>query len=127
MIIKKTLFFVLLTVTITFGAISNTFAIDGEMLFAKKCKACHKTPGEPAIKKKYIGPNLEGLKNRPGWTKEWEDKWLSDPKSVWAIGGGYVETLKKSLGAENRKKTKMLVSVKKAVDRTALIEYLMKF
>jgi cytochrome c2 len=77
-------------------------AADGEALFKKKCKTCHKITG-----KKKVGPGMQGISKRPGISKEWLKSWLANPQKVWEANDGYTVTMKKALKKTKKKKTSM--------------------
>lgn len=95
-------------------------AADGAKVFKKRCKSCHTVTAG----KHKVGPSLAGVMGRKAgtaegytkykglkgadfsWNEENMDKWLTNPK--------------KFLG----KKTSMGFKLKKAKERTAVIEYL---
>ncbi|MFQ5432696.1 MAG: c-type cytochrome [Nitrospinota bacterium] len=75
---------------------------DGEALFKKKCKTCHKISA-----KKKVGPGMAGLSKRPGISREWLKKWLANPQKVWEENEGYTVAMKKALKKTKKKRTAM--------------------
>ena len=75
---------------------------EGEALFKKKCKACHKISA-----KKKVGPGMQDISKKPGITKEWLKSWLEDPQKVWEANEGYTVTMKKALKKTKKKRTSM--------------------
>ena len=97
-------------------------AADGEALYKKKCKACHKISG-----KKKVGPGMADISKRPGITKEWAKKWLENPQKVWEENKGYTVTMKKALKKTKKKRTAMKLKGKFKVnpeDIDPLVEYI---
>lgn len=97
-------------------------AADGEALYKKKCKACHKISA-----KKKVGPGMAGISKRPGITKEWLKKWLAAPQKVWAENEGYTVTLKKAVKKTKKKRTSMKLKGKFKVnpeDIDPIVEYI---
>lgn len=101
-------------------------ADEGEDLFKKKCGACH------ALDADKTGPHLGGVMGRKAgstefkkykafkggadfdWTPELMDEWITDQKKF----------LKNHADKGVGKKTGMMVKIKKADERAAIIEYL---
>ena len=77
-------------------------AADGEALYKKKCKSCHKISA-----KKKVGPGMQDLSKKPGITKEWLKSWLENPQKVWEANEGYTVTMKKAVKKTKKKKTSM--------------------
>lgn len=69
------------------------------------CSVCHKINTDK--KKAPVGPGLKGVTKRH--SIEWLAKWLKNPKEVWASNDPETLEMKKWLGLEKRKKTKMAV------------------
>ncbi len=75
---------------------------EGEALYNKKCKTCHKISD-----KKKVGPGMAGISKKPGISKEWLKKWIADPQQVWEENKGYTATMKKALKKTRKKRTAM--------------------
>ncbi len=69
------------------------------------CSVCHKINTDK--KKAPVGPGLKGVTKHH--SLEWLAKWLKNPKEVWASNDPETLEMKKRLGLEKRKKTKMAV------------------
>ena len=102
--------------------VSEAMAVDGEKTFKKRCKQCH----DPAFKKHMTGPNLAGIYGAKAGMQDDFKRYnkknpLKDSGLVWddATLDKWMENPKKLL-----KGTNMVVKVKKAKERAAIIEYL---
>ena len=98
---------------------ATAMADDGAKLFKKNCKKCHSMePGKHAI-----GPSLAGIIGKQAGQQDFKKyKALKDSDIMWdeANLSAWIENPKKFIG----KATTMVVKVKKAEDREAIIEYL---
>jgi len=96
-----------------------SLAADGEALYKKYCKKCHSmVPGKHAI-----GPSLTGIIGKQAGQQDFKKyKALKGSDVMWdeANLNAWIENPKKFIG----KATTMVVKVKKAGDRAAIIEYL---
>ena len=108
----------------SFPAFADGDAVRGKKVF-KKCKACH------AIKagKHKIGPSLHGVVGRKAGTAEGFKRYkgLRGAEWVWdaAILDAYLMDPKKYVKENNKKrKSSMVLKVKKKKDRDAVIAYL---
>ena len=106
-----------------FPALADGDAVRGKKVF-KKCKACH------AIKagKHKIGPSLHGVVGRKaGRAKGFKRyKGLKGAEWVWeaAILDAYLTDPKKYVEKYNKKKSAMVLKLKKKRDRDDVISYL---
>jgi cytochrome c2 len=75
----------------------------GENWGSKKCKNCHNLD-----EKKKVGPGLGGVTKRR--SEAWMKKWLADPDKTWEENDAETAAMKKEVGSENAKKTKMKIS-----------------
>ena len=98
---------------------ATAMANDGEKLFKKNCKKCHSMkPGKHAI-----GPSLTGIVGKQAGQQDYKKyKALKGSDIMWdeANLNAWIENPKKFIG----KATTMIVKVKKAEDRAAIIEYM---
>jgi len=98
---------------------TTSMAADGAKLFKKHCKKCHSTEAG----KHGIGPSLAGIVGQKAGQQDFKKyKGLKGADIVWddANIDAYITDPKKFLG----KKTTMVVKVKKAAERAAIIEYM---
>ena len=94
-------------------------AADGKKLYDKHCKKCHAM--EPG--KHGLGPSLAGIFGKQAGTTDFKKyKALVGSDIVWddANMSAWIEDPKKFIG----KKTTMVVKVKKADERQAIIDYM---
>ena len=104
-------------------ALADGDAVRGKKVF-KKCKACH------AIKagKHKIGPSLHGVVGRKAGTAEGFKRYkgLRGAEWVWdaAILDAYLIDPKKYVKEKNKRKSSMVLKVKKKKDRDDVIAYL---
>ena len=99
---KHASFLIAVFVAVFLFGTAPVMAADGEALFNKKCKACHKISA-----KKKVGPGMKDLSKKPGITKEWVKKWLENPQKVWEANEGYTVTMKKAVKKTKKKRTSM--------------------
>lgn len=94
---------------------------EGEDLFKKKCRTCHKLdPG-----KHTVGPSLAGIVGKQaGSTNFKRYKALKGSDVIWTEENlsAWIENPKEFIGA----RTSMVVKIKDEDDRKAIIEYLKK-
>jgi len=95
-------------------------AASGEKLYKKKCKMCHSLEAG----KSKGGPSLAGIMGKKAGTRDGYKKYkgLAGSDVMWTDANmdAWLANPKKFLG----KKTSMMVKVKKAKERTAIIEFL---
>ncbi len=97
----------------------STQAADGAALYKKHCKKCHSMEAG----KHGLGPSLAGIFGKQAGTTDFKKyKALKGSDIVWDDNNvsAYIENPKKFLN----KKTTMVVKVKKAADRQAIIDYM---
>lgn len=98
---------------------TTTMAADGAKLFKKNCKKCHSMkPGKHAI-----GPSLTGIVGKQAGKQDFKKyKALKGSDIMWTEANldAWIANPKKFIG----KKTTMIVKVKKAEQRAAIIEYM---
>lgn len=104
--------FLLLIPTIAYAGNAE----NGEKLFMKKCKSCHRlTEGTK------VGPSLVGVTERR--SEEWLHKWLQNPKAMLKAGDPIaVELLKKY-----KKKMPKLKMMQTKKNRDDVISFLKKY
>ncbi|OEJ64278.1 c-type cytochrome [Magnetovibrio blakemorei] len=98
---------------------ATSMADDGESLFKKQCKKCHALEAG----KHNIGPSLAGIVGKKAGQQDFKKyKALKDVDITWdeANLSAWIEDPKKFIG----KATTMVVKIKDAEDRAAIIEYL---
>ncbi|MBL4615873.1 MAG: c-type cytochrome [Magnetovibrio sp.] len=96
-----------------------TMAAEGAKLFKKKCAACHTLEAG----KHKIGPSLAGIIGKQAGQQDFKKyKALKGSDIIWdeANLDAWITNPKKFIG----KRTSMVVKIKKAEDRAAIIEYM---
>ncbi len=98
---KRLMFGLLLT--LCFAMVANAEDVkNGEAIFHKKCKACHRlTDGTK------VGPGLLGVTKRR--SIEWLHRWLQNPKGMIKSGDPIAVALKKKFKKTMRKYKEMQI------------------
>jgi len=87
--------------------------VDGEAIYLKKCKRCHKLTDQT-----LMGPGLAGVTKRR--TEEWLDKWITNPKEMIKSGDAIAMKLKEKYKGKMPK----IRAMKDPENRKAIIEFL---
>ncbi len=99
---------------LTLGAFANAGSVEnGEKLFKRKCKSCHRlTEGTK------VGPSLMGVTKRR--SREWLHKWLQNPKAMIESGDAIAVKLKKKY----KKLMPKIKQMKNEKDRNDILSFL---
>lgn len=86
---------------------------NGEQLFKKQCKACHRLTDS-----KLVGPGLGGVTKRR--SEEWLHKWIQNPKAMLESGDPIAVELRKGFN----KTMRTLEAMQDKNNRNDVIEFL---